>query len=62
MTKYEIIHDLALKAAVIAAENKYKSVIDANEDEVITDIYRVYTKAVKEYNEHGDDEELPIGF
>lgn len=62
MTKYEIIHELALKAAVIAAENKYKSVIDANEDEVITDIYRVYTKAVKEYNKHGDDEELPIGF
>ena len=62
MTKYEIIHELALKAAVIAAENKYKSVIDANEDEVITDIYRVYTKAVKVYNKHGDDEELPIGF
>lgn len=62
MTKYEIIHELALKAAVIAAENKYKSVIDANEDEVITDIYRVYTKAVKVYNKHGADEELPIGF
>ena len=62
MDRYDIIHELALKAATIVAENKYRTIIDENEDNVISDFYRVYTKAVKEYNEHSDDKELPIGF
>ena len=62
MTREEIIHGLALNAATIATGNKYKDIADADDDNIIADLYNSYIKAAAEYSKHADDNKLPISF